>query len=80
MRHHEEQQEECYEKFSEQGVTEFFFVECKGTPMEICNEEPLQECVLEFNEVCSTEDDEECHNVPAHPALNFIEVIPAIQF
>ena len=54
--------------------------ECKGTPWEICHEESLQECVLEFNEVCSTEDDEECHNVPAHPALNFIKVIPAIQF
>ena len=54
--------------------------ECKGTSWEICHEEPLQECVLEFNEVCSTEDDEECHNVPAHPALNFIIVIPAIQF
>ena len=44
----------------------------------LSNEEPLQECVLEFNEVCSTEDDEKWHNVPAHPALNVIEVILAV--
>ena len=63
MRHHEErsmwqcgteQQEECYEKFPEQGATEFFYVNA------------------------STEDDEEFHNVPVHPALNFIEVIPVM--
>ena len=67
-------------KSSPSKVLRVLLCECKGTPWEICHEEPLQECVLEFNEVCSTEDDEECHNVPAHPALNFIEAIPAIQF
>ena len=27
-------------------------------------QEPLQECALEFNEGCSTEECEECHDVP----------------
>ena len=65
-------------KSSPSKVLRVLLCECKGTPWEICHEEPLQECVLEFNEVFSTEDDEECHNVPAHPALNFIEVIPVM--
>jgi len=26
--------------------------------------EPLQDCALEFNEGCSTEEGKECHNVP----------------
>ena len=28
------------------------------------SQEPLQECALEFNEGCSTEEGEECHDVP----------------
>ena len=29
------------------------------------SKEPLQECALEFNGGCSTEDGEECHDGPA---------------
>ena len=29
------------------------------------SQEPLQECALEFNEGCSTEEGEECHDVPS---------------
>ena len=72
-----EQQEECYEKFPEQGATEFFYVNARAHHGKSAMRSHSKNAHLNSTKSAAL-DDEEFHNVPVHPALNFIEVIPVM--